>query len=563
MNRPADTRPAEPDFDLFQFVLLSVVAVAALAACLPALVVAVPLGMAIENGGWRRWPALAAGGVLTGLVVLAGGWDAYRHTVVSFWAHLRFHHPFRPVELLALIPLGVAGGILAAPLLPTFVHHRNEHEATRHYRHLSQARRSRTQAQRTVGRARPWPEPQGRTVLGVPLDGVIRNWRIFYRWRPVVAAPLDVWRRQTLIVGETGGGKTVTALALAGEALRGGWDVYWIDGKADRSTARAFLSLANGARVDTRDGTRDPLDGWRGDPEAIVNRLLATQVFTESYYEGIARTVLRHAVGDRPPRSFHELVARLDKRSLQRAARDDTDALETLRALPDKDVAGVRARYEGIAWAVGDTLDGAWSYEDCRAAYVPVGRPENRHQAAEVGAFLLEDILHWALARKECDRPALIIVDEFSKLSDRPGAAVDLVERARSFNVAVVLIAQAWASLGPDDTIRNRLAGTVGTVIAHQLKQPDDVAALGGTEWVLERTEQTHTLNYTGLGSQRAGNRYVVHPDDIRRLHQGEAFIIHGGQAVKLRVRPPVPEPSAPMAESRRPDRRRGLRSPA
>ena len=76
-------------------------------------------------------------------------------------------------------------------------------------------------------------------------------------------------------------------------------------------------------------------------------------------------------------------------------------------------------------------------------------------------------------------------------------------------------------------------------MIAHQLKQPDEVAALAGTEWILERTEQTHTLDHTGLGSQRAGNRYVVHPDDIRRLHQGEAFIIHSGQARKLRIRPP------------------------
>ncbi|HEV8627085.1 MAG TPA: hypothetical protein VG034_21780 [Acidimicrobiia bacterium] len=539
MNRPPHTRPAEPDFDLLQFVVVSAVAVACLAVCLPALVVAIPLGLAIEDGGLRRWPSLVVGATLTGLVVLAGGWDAYRHTIVSFWAHLRFHHPFRPVELLSLLPLGAAGGILAAPLLPTIVHHRNEHEATRHYRELSQTRRSRTQAQRTVGRAGAWPESEGRTVLGVALQGVIRNWRLTHRWRPVVAAPLDAWRRQTLIVGETGSGKTVTALTLAGEALRGGWDVYWVDGKADQGTARSFLGLAEAAGVEARDGTLEPLDGWRGDPEAIVNRLLATQVFTEPYYEGIARTVLRHAVGDRPPRSFHELVARLDKRALQRAARDDTDALDALRVLPDKDVAGVRARYDGIAWAVGTTLDGTWSYEDCRAAYVPVGRPENRHQAAEVGAFLLEDVLHWALARKPPDRQALVLVDEFSKLSDRSGAAVDLVERARSFNVAVVLIAQTWASLGPDDTTRNRLAGTVGTVIAHQLKQPDEVAALAGTEWVLERTEQTHTLDHTGLGSQRAGNRYVVHPDDIRRLHQGEAFVIHGGQALKLKVRPP------------------------
>jgi hypothetical protein len=416
------------------------------------------------------------------------------------------------------------------------MHHRNEHEATRHYRELSQARRARAQARRTITRTTAWPEPEGRTVLGVPLAGDVPGWRMSAWMRPVVAPPLAVWYRQALIVGETGTGKTVTALTLAAEALRGGWDVHWIDGKADPATATEFLTLAQAAGVGARDGTREPLDGWRGDPEAIVNRLLATQAFTEPYYEGIARTVLRRAVGDHPPRSFAELVARLDKRALQRVWRDDTDAVEGIRQLPDRDVAGVRARYDGIAWAVGTTLDGTWSYEDTRAAYVPVGRPENRNQSAEVGAFLLEDVLHWALARKASGRQALIIVDEFSKLSDRPGAAVDLVERARSFNVAVVLIAQTWASLGPDDTTRNRLAGTVGTVILHQLKQPDEVAALAGTEWVLERTEQTHALDHTGLGSQRAGNRYVVHPDDIRRLHQGEAFVIHGGHALTLRV---------------------------
>ena len=449
MNRPAESRPAEPDFDALRFLILSILTVAALAVCLPALVVAVPLAMAIENGGWRRWPVLVAGGALTGLVLLAGGWDAYRHTVVSIWAHLRFHHPFRPVELLALFPLGAAGGIFAAPLLPTIVHHRNEHEATRHYRELSAARRHRAQAQRSTGRPGSWPEPDSRTVLGVPLGGAISNWRLPSWKRPLVAAPLEIWRRQALIVGETGSGKTVTALTLAGEALRGGWDVYWVDGKADPATADQFLGLARAAGIEAHDGSRDPLDGWRGDPEAIINRLLATQTFTEPYYEGIARTVLRHAVGDRPPRSFGELVARLDKRALQRAARDDPEALEAIRAVPDKDVAGVRARYDGVAWAVGATLDGTWSYEDARAAYVPVGRPENRHQAAEVGAFLLEDILHWALARKQPDRQALVVVDEFSKLSDRPGAAVDLIERARSFNVAVVLIAQTLGQSRP------------------------------------------------------------------------------------------------------------------
>jgi conjugal transfer pilus assembly protein TraD len=138
-----------------------------------------------------------------------------------------------------------------------------------------------------------------------------------------------------------------------------------------------------------------------------------------------------------------------------------------------------------------------------------------------------------------------VIVDEFSKLSDRPGAAVDLVERARASGVGVVLIGQTWASLGPDETIRNRLAGTVGTVILHQLKQPDEAASLAGTKWVMERTEQTHALDHTGLGSQRAGNRYVVHPDEVRGMRRGEAFIVNAGNALRVRVRNSSGPPAA------------------
>ena len=104
-----------------------------------------------------------------------------------------------------------------------------------------------------------------------------------------------------------------------------------------------------------------------------------------------------------------------------------------------------------------------------------------------------------------------------------------------------MLVGQTWASIGPDDTVRDRLAGTVGTVILHQLKQPDEASALAGTRWVMERTEQTRVLGHTGIGSQRAGNRYVVHPDDVRALGNGESFVIHGGQAMRVGVRRPSP----------------------
>ena len=143
------------------------------------------------------------------------------------------------------------------------------------------------------------------------------------------------------------------------------------------------------------------------------------------------------------------------------------------------------------------------------------------------------------MARKTPDRPALVVIDEFSKLAARPDAAVDLVERVRSFGVGVVLIGQTWASLGSTETVRERLAGTVGTVVIHQLKAPERLVALAGTEWTIERVEETARLAPTGRATQRAGRRFVVSPDAVRTLGCGEAFVVTGGSACPLRVRTP------------------------
>lgn len=532
---PEPTQTQRDQLDLV--VAPALIVVAALLAWGPALIVAVALALAIDRRAWRRWPATLAGGALVGAAVALGGWSSYWATWVHVWnATVRDASEFDPERLLGLAPLGLTAGILLGPALQIAVHHRNEHEATRHHREVSARRRAQMQAERAMAHL-DLPAPQDRTVLGLRLDGSLRGWQIHRRGRPIVAPLAPVWERQALILGETGSGKTVTALALASELLRAGWDVHWIDGKANRGTRLTFLAAASSLGVEARDGAAESIDGWRGGPEAVINRLLVTQNFTEPYYEGIARTVLRAVVGNAPPRSFAELVDRIDKKLLTRALRDDRRAAGLVHQLPDKEIAGVRFRYDGIAWAVGDALDGAWSYEDAHASYVPVGRPENRHQAAEVGAFILEDLLHWALARKQRNRRAVVIVDEFSKLSARPGAAVDLVERARASGVGIVLIGQTWASIGPDETIRGRLAGTVGTVILHQLKQPDEAAALAGTKWVMERIEQTDVLLHTGLGSQRAGNQFVVHPDQVRSLDRGNAFLIHAGSAIRIAVR--------------------------
>ena len=498
----------------------------------PVLIVAGPLAVLVDRRGWRRWPATVAGLVLSAALASVGAGAAYGRVLARLAAGTV---PAVP-DLLLGVALGLALGTAAGPVGQALWRAGDEHEHHRRANERSRHRRAVAQADRTLRRRR-WSMPAGQTVLGVRLDG--RAGSGFGRRSRVVAVPNATWQRQALVVGETGSGKTMTALTVASEAMRAGWDVYWIDGKADPEVAERFAGLARRWGVPARDGTRDAVDGWRGGAESIVNRLLATQRFTEPYYAGIARNVLRWAVGRRPPTSFTELVRRMDKRELRRQWRDDPWEADTIRRLPTPELDGARYRYEGVGWAVGTALDGDWSYEDVPAAYVPVGRPEHRDQAAEIGAFLLEDLLHWAMARKPRNRDALVVIDEFSKLAARPDAAVDLVERVRSFRVGVVLIGQTWASLGSTDTVRERLAGTVGTIFIHRLKAPERLVALAGTEWALERTEHLAGLAPTGRASQRVGRRFVVGPDDVRALDCGEAFLVTADGAVRLRVRAP------------------------
>jgi conjugal transfer pilus assembly protein TraD len=531
------TRGPSPRADAIDGLAGPMLAAVALVVVAPAAATGTTLAWLIDRRGWRRWPALLAGMGVTAVIATLGGGAAARHALSLLASRANPPAALTAMEVGWIAALQVAVGIAVAPLLLVVIHHRDEHETTRHGRWMSRRRRAETQAERFVARAR-WPTPPDRTVLGVRLDGAVMGCTTRFRTRALVAVPLADWGRQALIVGETGSGKTVTALTVADEAMRVGWDVYWVDGKADPDVAARFLTLARRRGLQPVDGSDQPIDGWRGSAESIVNRLLATQRFTEPYYAGIARNVLKWAVTrPGPPRSFAELVARMDQRGLRRAWRESPDEADKIRAMLAADFLGARYRYEGVAWAVGATLDGDWSYEDVRAAYVPVGRPEHRDQAEEVGAFLLEDLLHWAMARKPPSRRALVVVDEFSKLAARPDAAVELVERVRSFGVGVALIGQTWASLGRTDSVRERLAGTVGTVVVHQLKQPDRLVELAGTRWAMERTEQLVGQTPTGRATQRPGYRPVVEPDDVRALRTGEAFVIRGGEAVKVRIR--------------------------
>ena len=124
------------------------------------------------------------------------------------------------------------------------------------------------------------------------------------------------------------------------------------------------------------------------------------------------------------------------------------------------------------------------------------------------------------------------------------------VEQARGFNAAMVLVPQTPSGMGPR-TQRDRILGSVETVIVHALNEPGALAELGGMKRVIELTHRYEDGVYIRQGHARQERQLKVDPDDIRSLSNGNAWVIRRGRAAKVAIERPPHGRSAtlPVAE--------------
>jgi hypothetical protein len=323
-----------------------------------------------------------------------------------------------------------------------------------------------------------------------------------------------------VVIGATGSGKTETVLRIARGAVADlGWRVYYIDAKGDPRTMDRFaaaMQAAGAGRIKTFPTA--PYDGWRGDPLALLNRLMAVEDFTEPYYRAVTKVMLLEAVTSPlgPPAGSEDLLDRL---------KSDTT----------REGKGTWARYRAFFGVLDGQLDGSWAYEDADAAYLLLKGVSLHEEAAGLGRFLVEDFAHFVSQRKKPEVRVLLIIDEFSALSAQADAA-NLFERVRSLGAAIVVTSQSYGGLG---AAADRILDAAGGLICHQCPDPERLAERAGSRRVVESTLQIDTASGpTGLGSLRKQDVYRVHPDRIRQLDVGEAYVISGGRAARVSVTP-------------------------
>jgi hypothetical protein len=381
------------------------------------------------------------------------------------------------------------------------------------------------------------PEASGNSEvapLGVSLGGDLP---LSWRAGKYVVLPDHAARLPELAIGQSGAGKSTYIGRRVYLAAGQGRQVIAFDGKGDRGFVQditdAYLAAQPHASVHVFDD--QPLDGWRGDAAAQVNRLLGTWQWSleSDWYKQQATLALRLACSapGKPVGSMVELLERMW--SLERLlAKQPTERhlVEDLK----KDLPSIRIRLANLAAAIGGRLDGTTAIGEADLTIVSLPVMAHPEDAESLFRILMADVGHWVSVRKT-SRPAFLVVDEFSAVSGGRGGAIHVMERGRSFGVPSLLSGQSYASLGGDED-RDRIVSAAATIALFASNSPDDLSRLAGSVQTMESVLQSEDGRFTGRASVTTRARHRVDPNSVRQLQPGQAVVVSGGRAERMQV---------------------------
>jgi hypothetical protein len=505
----------------------------------------------LRVSGLRWWKlALASVAAIAAVVAVEGGpGPALAHHFAGYlgWLHQVgapvIHLPMPGAFLWPQLPLAIPTGLLAAAL--NLAGRRQAIDPAEVKRTQREASRRMEVAVKRAATVRD--DHFGPVALGAQVDGDL-GWT---DKRGLVTVPRTMQGRSRLIVGTSGTGKTTDIEREAFRAARDGRKFFLIDGKGtdpgfvDRALA-GYLWGNPHARIAL--WPELPMDGWRGTPAAIHNRLLAMLGWTEPYYKDVASLLLRLALNapgeDGPVRSSQQLMARMDPELLVRLYEHDPDRRREAESLVGRDqaraVKGAVGRFSNFFAATSGGFDAGncgWSFEDIDFAYLRAPYLAGREDADACMRLLLEDFAHYATLRKpRKGEDATLVFDEFSAIAGGREAAIQLVERVRDAGCALYLSAQSADGLG-DDRQQARLVGACsGGLLIHAMPDPESLLRAAGVVKVVEQTWRLDTAGPTGNSSARIGERPRIEPGAVQQAREGEAWYIARGRYEHLMV---------------------------
>ncbi|WP_068060349.1 AAA family ATPase [Nocardia xishanensis] len=309
-----------------------------------------------------------------------------------------------------------------------------------------------------------------------------------------------------------------------------------------------------------------PRDDLRSILSAMVSGGSTPTTDTEKYFHEIRETLIHLVVdapqrvelidgvptpvGENPPRSWIEFLSRLNPEKLARLWGGELGTkvwtgvpgveMEIASTIDGKQpvMNSARAEFANLYRALGDAFDGDKQLTDFDVVYIVLEGVKTPDRArAQFGAL---GTMFEQLADKQHGRTSLMVVDEFSAVSDGKTRAVKWVERLRKAGIGTWWIAQSWQGLGHDDDNRAALvAAASGGSILGRSTDPETIAKIYGTRPKFELSRKLIGGNRDGdEGNMQSSDQYLLPPNRMRAMQKGDVVIVSGGRGRWGRVSP-------------------------
>jgi hypothetical protein len=351
---------------------------------------------------------------------------------------------------------------------------------------------------------------------------------------PWLLLPEHELSQHGVLIGASGSGKTVTLLRIVYLAVKlYGYKVFFIDAKPSRQTAAQFIVQLENLGIKTAMFPLQEYNGFCGDGNAILNRLMAVELFSEPYYKAACKRILNAVCKPQAPANSIEFLERLDQLDLA-----------SLPGIRQRDLDGVQNRYHAFFDSIESKLDGTWSFDTVDAGYLLLDGTALKEEAASLGRYLVEDFGHFVTVRKPAQRKTLLIIDEYSALSQTGADTANLFERIRESGGSILVSGQGYASMGKDI---ERMLDAANFYIVHRSAAPEQITRRAGT---IKEVAETYQLGqpptlqniFDQKGQVRMEEKPAVHGNQARQLSTGEAIVISHGRYVKTRI---IPAPNS------------------
>ncbi|MBF6298484.1 hypothetical protein IU459_13140 [Nocardia amamiensis] len=308
------------------------------------------------------------------------------------------------------------------------------------------------------------------------------------------------------------------------------------------------------------------VDDLRSILSAMVSGGSTPTTDTEKYFHEIRETLIHLIVdaparvevidgvptpiGQNPPRSWIEFLSRFDVEKLSRLWGGQAGAevwtgvmgidMEIRSTIDGKQpvMNSARAEFANLYRALGDAFDGDKELTDFDVIYIVLEGVKTPDRArAQFGAI---GTMFEQLADKQHGRTSLMVVDEFSAVSDGKTRAVKWVERLRKAGIGSWWIAQSWQGLGHDDDNRTGLvAAASGGSLLMRSSDPETLAKKYGTRPKFELSRKLISGNRDGdEGNVQSSDQFLIPPNRLRAMAKGDVVQVAGGRARWGRVSP-------------------------